>query len=72
MWVKTYNLYRGLKPIMIAVSMVTDDLGKCVLWLDLVSVYKMWAGFKDVQHKMRTVGGKAIGVAGTARRSGSG
>ena len=31
----------------------------------------MWAGFKDVLHKMRTEGGKATGVAGAVRRSGS-
>ena len=30
----------------------------------------MWAGIKDVQHKIRTVDSKAIDrVAGTARRS---
>ena len=28
LWIKTYNLCRGLKSIMIAVSTVTDDLGK--------------------------------------------
>ena len=72
LWVKTCNLYRGLKSIMIAVSTVTDDLGKCVFWLDLKFLFmKMWDGIKDVQHKVRTVDGKAIGLAGTARRSGS-
>ena len=45
---------------MIAVSTVTDDLGKCVLWLDLdIQFMKMWDGIKDVQHKVRTVGGTA-------------
>ena len=45
---------------MIAVSTVMDELGKCVLWLDLdFQFMKMWDGTKDVQYNMRTVGGKA-------------
>ena len=31
----------------------------------------MWAGFKDVPKEFRTEGGKATGVAGAVRRSGS-